>query len=213
MDTLSVLEKIQQENPRLVYLSGKTCTGKTTFAIVLEGQGYSRVELDKIVTRSVVIPFEVLPGDGFRAAYREDGPLEHTEAFIVSAKSEITERFKDSPLVIEGAVAKSRILKEIFSGTLGDFIFIYFHPINIDVYAERILTRFVAGARTNTSGLPKDFWTLVQEDDLKEVMDAGTVGAGITDAVRQYASKSMEESARRLGHLKESFPDIVVVEI
>ncbi len=36
-------------------------------------------------------------------------------------------------------------------------IFVYLHPVNIDTYADRIQSRFEAGVRDNTTGLPKIF--------------------------------------------------------
>ncbi len=60
---------------------------------ILEKLGYLKIELDTIVTQSVVIPFNVSPLNGFRTAYREDGPIEQTEAFITAAKSEIEKSY------------------------------------------------------------------------------------------------------------------------
>jgi hypothetical protein len=213
MDKEAVLEKITDQQPRLIYVSGKTCTGKTTFAHFLEQHGYKKVELDKVVTHAVVIPFNVQPGDGFRTAYRDEGPREQTSAFTDAAKLEIIESLKTSSLVVEGAIAKPRILGEIFSGELKDFVFVYFHPIHADVYEQRILSRFIGGAKDGTAGLPKDFWALVQEPDLEEFKKTDVIVQGIHQAIKQYAAKSMEESKVRLEGFRVSFPDIAVVEL
>lgn len=213
MNQTEIASKITEEKPQVVHVSGKTCTGKTTFASALEEQGYLKIELDKIVTDSVVVPFNVLSGDAFLAAYRDEGPSEQTEAFIVAARKEISTKMTTSPLVIEGSIAKTRILKEVFKGHVEDFVFIYFHPVNIETYIERIRARFVAGARKKTAGLPKHFWAHVQEADFKEFLDMDILNEGIENSIRNFASASMQESNERLNHLKTGFPDICVVEV
>jgi hypothetical protein len=213
MTTDSIVERVRQYQPRLIYLSGKTCTGKTTFANYLEQYGYKKVELDKIVTESVVIPFNVAPGDGFRTAYRGLGPAEQTNAFVVAAKQEILNAVQESALVVEGAIADPQILKRVFSGELTDFVFVYFHPVHAEIYEERILSRFVDGAKTGNAGLPKNFWELVQDANLEEFRVTGNVSPGIHAAIKAYAANSMEESKSRLESFQASIPDIAIVEL
>jgi len=209
----TALEKIKHNYPRLIYLSGKTCTGKTTFANLLKSQGYEKIELDKVVVDSVVTPFGTERGVGFHAAYRGDGPAEQTAAFISATKVEILSSLQKSSLVIEGSVATSKILGEIFSGDLKNFLFIYLHPVHSDEYEKRITLRFVAGAKNGTAGLPKSFWELVRESDLDEFLNTGNVNSGIQTAIKNYAAESMKESATRLKNFQASFPEIAVVEI
>lgn len=213
MTTESIVEKVKHQQPHLIYLSGKTCTGKTTFANYLEQHGYKKIELDKIVMESVVVPFGVAPGDGFRTAYRDVGPAEQTKAFIGAAKLEILKKLQESSLVIEGAIATPRILQEVFSGDLKDFVFVYFHPVHAAMYEQRMLSRFISGAKTGNAGLPKDFWELIQAADLDEFKNTGRVNPGIELAIKTYAAKSMEESKSRLEGFRASFPDIAVVEL
>jgi guanylate kinase len=122
----ALLEKIKRENPRLVYLSGKTSTGKSTLANELRDMyGYSKIELDDIVFSAVIEPFNVeIPTNAFRTVYRDTEPKEQVEAFIEASKKEIKEILKLAPIVVEGSIAKTRVLKEVFSGNLQDFILI-----------------------------------------------------------------------------------------
>jgi guanylate kinase len=205
--------EIVSQKPRLIYLSGKTCTGKTTFANYLERHGYSKVGLDKIVMDSVVAAFEVPEHEAFLTAYRDEGPSEHVAAFIAAAKLEIAAKLTKSSIVVEGAIATTRILRQIFSEDLSDFVFIYFHPVHLDIYVSRIHTRFIAGARDGTSGLPKRFWDGVREQDLQEFLEVGTVNTGLEKSIRDYAEASMLESTKRLAHLKSEFSEIIVVEV
>lgn len=212
MDIETILKKIKSDKPKVVYLSGKTCTGKTTFAGVLEELQYSRIELDQIVTKSIVEQYGVFPNDAFLTAYRGEGLQEHTQAFIAAAKQEIISKMAISPVVVEGAVAKAEILSSVFSGLSEDFFFIYFHPHNIDVYAERIKERFVNGIYTNTTGLPKRFWSLVRDADIEEFKISGHISKTLGDSILEFARTSAEESKNRLEHLMKDFPNIYTIE-
>ncbi len=203
-------KRIVDQKPRIVYLSGKTCTGKTTFADFLAQHGYVKIELDKIVTESVVLPFNLIPGDAFVNAYRDEGPSEHADAFIRAAREEIAQAASESPVVIEGAVAKVRILKEIFGEGTKDFAFVYFHPVHLEIYSGRIRSRFLAGAHDGTSGLPKDFWAIVDPHDLALYKETCVLNQGIEKAILAYAQRSMRESKERLKHLKSGFTVSVV---
>lgn len=207
-----VLEKIKSEKQRVVYLSGKTCTGKTTFSNLLEGSGYTRVELDRIVTESVVEKYNVVPNDAFLTAYRGEGPSKHIEAFIAAAKKVIIEKSAENSIVVEGAIAKASILQDVFSGINENLFFVYFHPRSIDVYVDRIMERFLSGAHTNTTGLPKRFWSLVDMRDVEFFLETGGIPTALQNAMREFAESSAEESEKRLRHLEESFPDIHTVE-
>jgi hypothetical protein len=206
-----IRNEILEQKPGIVYLSGKTCTGKTTFARELQNYGYKLIELDPVVAASVVPFYKNDPSAAFIPAYRDEGPAEHVEAFIEAARKEIQEKNKLGPLVIEGAIAKSRILKEIFSGKLEEFFFVYFQPVHLAPYMERLQSRFVAGAANNTSGLPKYFWSLVQQADLDEFLSTGNLNEGLRNTIREYAQSSMAESSERLLHLQESFSNIKIV--
>jgi tRNA uridine 5-carbamoylmethylation protein Kti12 len=87
MTPVEAKEYILKKQTRLVYVSGKTCSGKTTFSSDLEKEGHTRIELDKIVMESVVHAFRVEPGVGFLTAYRGEGPEEQTASFVATAKN------------------------------------------------------------------------------------------------------------------------------
>lgn len=209
-----IFTDIQIKKPKVVYVSGKTCTGKTTFTKELSSIGYANLELDKIVTSAVVEPFNVNQvHEAFITAYRDQGPKEQIQAFIEGTKREIRTKENFSPVVIDGAIARSRILKEIFADDLKGFYFVYLHPVNFEIYKDRIQKRFISGAVNNTTGLPKAFWTLINSIELDEFKKTLTLNAGIENAISEYTKSSMEESKERLSHFKESFPDLHVVEV
>jgi guanylate kinase len=213
MKAIEVENKIAEQRPRIVYLSGKTCTGKTTFAKKLQELGYSIIELDPVVMKSVVVPFGVRPGEGFLTAYRGIGSREQTQAFTDAAKKEIQEKIKSSPVVVEGAIATVHILKEVFADNLSNFRFVYLHPVNLEVYSARIRERFIAGAATGTSGLPKHFWEMIDKTVLEQFINTAKLNEGIEKAIMAYASLSIAESLERLNQFKNEFSDIQVVEI
>lgn len=213
MNNTETVEFIKSNHPRLVYLSGKTCTGKTTFADLLCKFDYEKIELDAIVVESVVKKFGVQSGDGFRTAYRGLGPVEQTDSFINAAKAEIQSKLQASSLVVEGAIADPEILRKLFSDDLSDFVFIYFHPVDAEAYGKRILQRFTQFAKVGTAGLPKDFWEMVQKADFDEFIATDIVNQSILQAIKAYVDKSMKESVTRLEGFRALFAEIEVVEV
>ncbi len=214
MDKDTAIKEIIKRKPKIIYVSGKTCTGKTTLADEVASRGYAKIELDDIVNDSVVIPFNISAVDeAFITAYCDTGPAEQVAAFIAAAQNEITKKLSPPGIVIEGAIAKSRILKEIFSGKLSDFFFVYLHPVDLESYKEKIRTRFVAGAADKTSGLPKFFWNFVQNSDFEQFIKTNHLNEGLERSIGEYAIISMQESKERLRHFKENFSNILVIEV
>lgn len=208
-----VIGEIEERKPKLVYVSGKTCTGKTTFANELQAHGYLQIELDQIVTRSVIEPFQIHPREAFLAAFRGIGSVEQTNAFITAARTEIIEKAKSNDLVIEGAIEKVGILQEILSGELADFYFIYFHPVDFNVYVSRIRSRFIAGRASTACGLPKDFWALTHKEDIDFFLETNSINDRLEESLRAYATRSMTESVDRLKRFQEAYPNLSVVEV
>lgn len=209
-----ILNDIKIKEPRIVYISGKTSTGKTTFAKELQVEGYLNIGLDEIVIASVVEPFKINPpGEAFVIAYRDIGPKEQIDAFISAARGAISKDIATSKIVIDGAIAKSKILKEIFSKELTDFYFVYFHPTDFEKYEKRICERFITGGATDSTGLPKNFWALVNNNDMELFKKTLILNDGLKKAIHDFTYESMKESDKRLDDFKKSFSNIHVVEV
>ena len=69
----AVKNLLDQNNPRLIFIIGKTCTGKSTFAKSLDEQNYKHLELDYIVLESVIKKFKL--SNGVKS-------LEHVDAYV-----------------------------------------------------------------------------------------------------------------------------------
>jgi hypothetical protein len=211
----SILSEVRAEMPKVLYVSGKTCTGKTTFSEEIERTlHYTHIMLDDIVQRSVVEPFHIqnIP-DAYVTVYRDGEPKEQVDAFVSAAHEAILSARALSPVVVEGAIARPRVLREVFSGELADFLFVYFHPVHFDVYLDRIKSRFVAGAHDGTSALPKHFWSFVRDEDMQTYRRTRELNEGLMESLRAFAQASMEESQTRLDGFLSTFPDIRVVEV
>ena len=209
-----ILEIIKNKKPKLVYISGKTSTGKSTFSKNLKDlYGYSIVDLGEVVFKSVIEVFSSDPSETFITVYRDTEPKEYVDTFIKATRDAILSKLNFSPVVVEGAIAKSRIINEIFSGELENFMFIYFHPLNHDKYAQRIKQRFIDGAENNTTDLPKLFWFFIDQSDLEKFIKTKILSKELNGAIDQYADISMEESKERLKHFQKNFSEINIIEI
>jgi gluconate kinase len=150
-----LLIKIEREEPQIIYFSGKTSTGKSTFVKNLNSNSkFTVIELDKIVEKEIISKFNLNHNDAFLDVYGNE-KSDYLEIFSSAVQSEIRSKLRFSAVIVEGAIAKSGILQKIFSGNLENFLFVYFHPINLESYIQRIHARLVEGIISGNSRLPK----------------------------------------------------------
>jgi len=215
MNLGEVYEQIKSAKPRIVYISGKTSTGKTTFAHQLaENLGYVSVSFDRIVQKNVVEKFDVVDiPKAYVVAYRLGEPSEWREAFITGAQQELQTAVLQGNVVVEGSMANPHTLQSIFADMLSDLEFIYIHPTPMEKYISRIYKRFIEGARKGTSGLPKDFWPMLPNGELEKFKKTGEMTSGIENSIKEFSKKSQTESLERLHALQEVFSDITVVDL
>ncbi len=214
MNNKDIVTWLEQNQKKLVYISGKTSTGKTTLARQLQEKlGYSVISLDKLVQESVIEKFHAtdIP-HAYVIAYRDGAPKQWRDSFISHTKATITSHIAGG-VILEGAIANPKTLKNIVSEHLPEFIFLYIHPENISKYIERITKRFIDGAATNTSGLPKDFWKLLPEPTLNKYRKNKKITPDIKSAIKIFANKSQSESNIRLESMRKHFSNIEVIDL
>src|SRR3989344_659272 len=178
-----ILEIIKNKKPKLVYISGKTSTGKSTFSKNLKNlYGYSVVDLGEVVFKSVIEVFSSDPSETFITVYRDTEPKEYVDTFIKATRDAILSKLN-------------------------------FSPVNHDKYAQRIKQRFIDGAENNTTDLPKLFWFFIDQSDLEKFIKTKILSKELNGAIDQYADISMEESKERLKHFQKNFSEINIIEI
>lgn len=204
---------ITAQKPALIYLSGKTSTGKTTFCRKLMNEfAYHHIELDKIVHTSIVDSFNVqnIP-EAFVVAYRNAEPAVWRDAFIEAARLALQDAFHRSPVIVEGAIANPTTLYEIFKDRA--YTFVYLHPVDTEEYAKRITQRFIQGISDGKSGLPQSFWKYVSDDDIEVCKIMHAVSPGAASHIKDFARDSILESKKRLESFQSVFGNIIVVEV
>src|SRR5579863_8708520 len=82
---------VKNTKPGLVYVAGKTSTGKSTFADRLYTRlGYQVINLDAIVDEAVIQPFRLKDrGEAFGEVYKERSQTIWIEAFTGAARTAI----------------------------------------------------------------------------------------------------------------------------
>ena len=206
MKTDDLYIEIKKSLPQIIFVTGKTSTGKTTFANKLHTDlGYEIIELDKVVRESVVInnPDEKV-GDIFMEVYKNRDRLDWINAFVELARERIVQ--SKGLLVVDGAIANHETLQEVFADL--DFKFVFFHPEDKDKYTQMLTERFVNGAHDGTTGLPNYFWSLVEEADLTEFLENGGINEGLHSAIEAFSESSVEKSSDRYAYFMEHFSDI-----
>src|SRR5262249_10529764 len=122
--------------PKVIFLNGRTSTGKTTFANRLGKEfGYEVIEMDDVARQDVIIPLG-LPDNGsvHVEMYKLRNRLDWIKMLVDSLQSRIHASLtKDRPVVIDGAMPNVTTIKELFEGLPHPEI-MFFHPVSIENY-------------------------------------------------------------------------------
>lgn len=206
---------VKEDKPQILYISGKTSTGKSTLAKKLSQDfGYQIIELDEIVYSAVVKPINLLrPEEAFLEVYRHRNKLDWIKLFL-NATNDLIAKYlgANQPVIIEGAIANPTTLKELFSN-YKQLTFVYIHPKDIDKYIANLTNRFIATNQKDLAGLPHAFWKLIDPREFEQFCDTRKLTQDIQNSIKQYAISSQKESLERLESFKLYFPDIILVEI
>src|ERR1044072_7767426 len=100
-------EYIATAKPPVVYVSGKTSTGKSTFAAALSEQaGYVVIELDTVVKEAVIQPLALTDEGGvFVEVYRNRTESDWITQFVAEGRKELAGyREQGRPVLVEGAL-------------------------------------------------------------------------------------------------------------
>lgn len=207
--------QLATEIPAVIYISGKTCTGKSTFARRLQDNlGYDIVELDEVVREKVVKSLGLPDVHAvFNEVYRHENQREWVDTFMQATRGVIASKIgQKQPVVIDGAIANVNTLSSIFEGYPA-FTFIYFHPLNLDTYIRNLTSRFVLATHDFSSGLPSRFWDLIDKDDFDKFVQDRKLTPSLEISIQQYARSSQAESVIRLKGFQGKFSDIIRVDI
>jgi hypothetical protein len=203
--------------PSLLYITGKTCTGKTTFAHGLaERYGYRAVVLDEIVQQAVVIPLDLQTQepDVFVSVYRNTDRPEWIDRFVAEVRQQIAVYLEQQqPVLIEGALANTDTIQRIFAGYPSAQV-LYFHPkVSGSRYIQNLTERLTGSSATDPNGLPKGFWEHITSADFTQFYKDGVITDSLQKSIAAYAAESVDASNKRLATFRQHLANIQVVEI
>ena len=202
-------ELVKTTLPRLIFITGKTCTGKSTFAKSIVELGYEHLELDFVVRESVVNKFEESKGGKAFSVYKGEAPKEWQDSFESAAKELIVNKLAQSKVIVDAALATPEVVGRIFSGELADFMFAYLHPFDVAFYNEYIMARLVNDIETMGRSFP--IWDFMTAEAIDDYRRNGKNGEKIQRIVKDYAEQSIKTSVERYEKFKTVYPNILLV--
>lgn len=201
-----LVKKIQSEHERLVYVSGRTCTGKSTLSrAIRDGLDFAAIDLDQVVYS---LPEEE-GKNRFEEVYLKRDDVDMINEFVDRTQAAIDESLKShAGVIFEGAIATNETLKQVI-GDHKDFLFVYLLPVSLDKYLERILKRF----SLEIHGLPDRLWEIVSRDQHREYLDNQKMTPELKASLTRFAEVSMHGAKTRLEMFQKEFDDIYIIEI
>lgn len=208
-----IYQTIATEKPVVIYVSGKTSTGKSTFGRRLRDElGYQVIELEAILL-DIVKSRGLDEQSTFRKVLYESGDFEEEKLFLQATDKIIADALAtNKPVVIEGAVANADTLARILQPAQSR-LFLYFHPSDLEVYIRNLTSRFMESGEDSYGGLPLKFWQLVDDEEFKEFCVSRELSQGLRKTIKDYALASQKESFVRLAEFRQKFGDITVIDV
>lgn len=215
MNKQKFIEKIQNSPPKVLYLSGRTSTGKSTLAKEIKNiLGCVVIELDEIIKHKIIIPNGIInETEIFSGVYRDQGDPKHTETFISETRSALRAALQNNSVVIEGSIASPRVIREIFYKINETLMFVFLNPVDTDAHTHRITKRLRDNTDRGNAGLPQSFWDLVPSQALAEYENNATINPEMLRAVEMFVEHSQAQSKERLSLFQESLSGIQVIEV
>lgn len=207
-----IYSDIAIHKPALIYVCGKTSTGKSTFGRKLHDElDYQVIELEALLLAIVKAQGLDEPST-FRKVFYDDAASDEKRQFLAASDRSISSALAAGrTVVIEGAVANLATLHRILQPE--PQLFLYFHPENIDVYIRNLTKRFMEADENSYGGLSLKFWHLIDPQEFKEFCKTRQLTDNLKASIRQYALLSQKESLSRLEEFRQKFAHIVVVTI
>jgi hypothetical protein len=208
-----IYQDIAEQKPPVIYLSGKTSTGKSTFGRKLRDElDYQVIELEAILLE-IVKKNELDEQTTFRKVLYNAGEFEAKTLFFDATDRIINGAIANSrPVVIEGAVANVETLQRILQPA-PKLLFLYFHPASTEVYIRNLAKRFMESNEESYGGLPLTFWQLIDNAEFKTFCKTRKLTENLKASIKAYALSSQKESLIRLEEFRRKFENIIVIEI
>lgn len=170
-------------NKSKIFITGKSCTGKTTLSYSLPG--YIVYELDEIV-KNIMKEYNLIENN----IYKGTAPENIMNAFISEVMFFILSH-TNKKIVINGAIRDVNLIKRLFDDS---FTIIYLLPKNKEKYLSRVSKRFNEEMQTQIKNIPID-WT---EDLYIDWLNNGMNGKLVEKVIKEFVNNSIVESQSRL---------------
>jgi guanylate kinase len=212
MTTDDLYNKITIDQPKLIYISGKTCVGKSTFANKLHDTlGYEIISLDAIIIENVIRPLDITDQkNAFVEIYKKRDDRQLLDLFVSTTQNLVSiKQAHNQPTIIDGAISNIETLMELFA-RYPELNFIYIHPEDLNIYKRNLTNRFMLADATSRSGLPKRFWDFIDKDEFQLFCENRIITPRLAESIVKYANSSQQESEKRLATFQTKFAEILV---
>jgi shikimate kinase len=210
-DKNKLIEYLKLSKPKIILLSGRTCTGKTTMTKELSSELKMEIlNLDDFINDNVIKKFNLPTNTNNSVIYtkiysNEDDNIYH-QAFIEAFKNFLLEN--DKPTIIDGSIHNPKII-DLFDN---NFEIVFLHPVDLKSYTDRVIKRFEQGVCDGTSGLTERFWDYVSQKQIDDYCAKKNLTQEIVKSIEIFSIEIQQKSLERINKIA-SFSKINVLEV
>jgi adenylate kinase family enzyme len=201
-------ERIGRELPAVVFVVGKTCTGKSTFARSLARYDYKQIELDWLVREHIAVKITQKNRSEAFLVYGGNGRPDWQAIFEQEANALIKSEVEGSKIVVDVAISNPEVLRRIIGENLSNYIIVFIHPHDKEFYRKSVTNRFLEDAAEDKITFP--IWDFVTPEIEADFRQHGVAGELISNLIFKYADEGRLLSEQRLQNFLKIFPNMIV---
>ena len=210
-DKNKLIEYLKFSKPKIILLSGRTCTGKTTMTKELSSELKMEIlNLDDFINENVIntlnLPTTINNSVIFTKIYSNEDDNIYHQTFINALKNFLLKN--DKPTIIDGSIHNPKIIS-LFEN---NFEIIFLHPVDLKSYTDRVVKRFELGVCNGTSGLTERFWDYINQKQIDEYCATKNMTEEIIKSIKSFSIEIQQKSLERINKIA-SFSKINVLEV
>lgn len=194
----------------LCFITGRSASGKTTFANKFKDRNYHVIEFDQLFKSIINLQYN-LSQDESIDVLRGKAPVEIEDDFVRLVRAEIKDNINSAKVIVEGTISSIRVLDKIFSDRYSQYTFVFLYPGSREEYKQRVMKRFKDDIATNSQTLP--IWDSIEDNIIQEFKSYGFDSKKVKNYIDTLVENFFAGSEERYKMFEGKIGNIVTIRV